>query len=56
VHSNGKRRPRIFCGSSHPELAQEIAAYLQAKGRLLEREDGKWASFSARDAMLYKIL
>jgi len=36
--------------------SQEIAAYLQAKGRLLEREDGKWASFSARDAMLYKIL
>ena len=36
--------------------SQEIAAYLQAKGRLLEREDGKWASFSTRDAMLYKIL
>jgi SAM-dependent methyltransferase len=36
--------------------SQEIAAYLQAKGRLLEREDGKWASFSARDAMIYKIL
>jgi predicted RNA methylase len=35
---------------------QEISAYLQAKGRLLEKEDGKWASFSARDAMLYKIL
>lgn len=28
MHSNGKRRPRIFCGSSHPELAQEIAGYL----------------------------
>lgn len=35
---------------------KEIAAYLQAKGRLLERENEKWASFSARDAMLYKIL
>ncbi len=35
---------------------EEIAGHLQAEGRLLDCEDGKWATFSARDAMLYKIL
>lgn len=35
---------------------EEIAGHLQESGRLLVREDGKWAAFSARDAMLYMIL
>jgi SAM-dependent methyltransferase len=34
---------------------EELLGHLSIKGRLQEREDGIWASFSARDAMLYLI-
>ncbi|MCU0637559.1 MAG: class I SAM-dependent methyltransferase [Methanothrix sp.] len=32
---------------------EEIADHLKSEGRLWENEDGKWAAFSAKDAMLY---
>jgi len=35
--------------------SEELAGHLRAEGRLQEREDGKWAAFSARDALLYLI-
>jgi len=34
---------------------EELLSHLSIKGRLQEREDGTWASFSARDALLYLI-
>ena len=34
---------------------EEISGHLQAEGRLVEREDGLWASFSTKDALLYLI-
>lgn len=34
----------------------ELARHLQAEGRLQEKEDGRWAAFSTKDAMLYLIL
>ena len=33
--------------------AEEIADHLRSEGRLHEREDGLWASFSSKDALLY---
>jgi hypothetical protein len=34
---------------------KEIADHLRAKGRLLERADGDWASFISKDALLYML-
>ncbi len=33
----------------------ELLGHLSREGRLQEREDGKWAAFSAKDALLYLI-
>jgi hypothetical protein len=33
----------------------ELLGHLSREGRLQEREDGKWAAFSSRDALLYLI-
>lgn len=33
----------------------ELLGHLSREGRLQQREDGKWAAFSARDALLYLI-
>lgn len=33
--------------------SEEIADHLRAQGRLEERDDGLWASFSTKDALLY---
>jgi SAM-dependent methyltransferase len=33
----------------------ELLSHLSREGRLQEREDGKWAAFSSRDALLYLI-
>jgi len=33
----------------------ELLGHLDREGRLQEREDGKWAAFSSRDALLYLI-
>ncbi|AEB68930.1 MULTISPECIES: class I SAM-dependent methyltransferase [Methanothrix] len=35
--------------------AEEIADHLRSEGRLHEREDGLWASFSSKDALLYLL-
>ncbi len=40
-----------FSKKSHDELI----GHLSREGRLQEREDGKWAAFSAKDALLYLI-
>lgn len=34
---------------------EELLGHLSQEGRLNEREDGKWAAFSAKDALLYLI-
>ena len=34
---------------------EELVGHLSQEGRLQEREDGKWAAFSAKDALLYLI-
>jgi ubiquinone/menaquinone biosynthesis C-methylase UbiE len=34
---------------------EELLGHLSREGRLHEREDGKWADFSAKDALLYLI-
>ncbi len=34
---------------------EELVHHLSREGRLQEREDGKWAAFSAKDALLYRI-
>ena len=34
---------------------EELLGHLSREGRLQEREDGKWAAFSAKDALLYLI-
>ncbi len=34
---------------------EELLGHLSREGRLQERSDGKWAAFSARDALLYLI-
>lgn len=33
----------------------ELLGHLSREGRLQERADGKWAAFSAKDALLYRI-
>jgi len=35
--------------------SEEIADYLRAQGRVEERKDGLWASFSTKDALLYLL-
>lgn len=35
--------------------SEELLGHLSREGRLHEREDGKWAAFSAIDALLYLI-
>ncbi|MHB8120421.1 MAG: methyltransferase type 12, partial [Methanothrix sp.] len=34
---------------------EELVGHLSQEGRLQERADGKWAAFSAKDALIYLI-
>lgn len=35
---------------------EEIAEHLRSTGRIQRRQDGEWAAFSARDALLYSLI